>query len=133
MGATVGQLVEPPPLAPDLPVGEKLRWVLDGVSDMLESGLGRGATAAVIADSDPDFTAALRAQLAARLGAVTELMELDVRAGVLDSRVDPDTLAGLLVGAYLAEVLRFGTPRDGWTDRAIELLAPAVTPHRRTR
>jgi AcrR family transcriptional regulator len=130
MTATVEQLVDPPPLAPDLPVAEKLRWVLDGISDVLENGLGRGATAAVIADSDPAFTAALRARLAARLNAVTELMNIDVRAGVLDASVEPDTLAGLLVGAYLAEVLRFGSPRDGWTDRVIELLAPAVKPHR---
>jgi hypothetical protein len=81
-------LVDPPPLAPDLQVGEKVRWVLDGISDVLEYGLGRGATAAVIAASDPTFTTALRARLAARLNAVTELMNLDVRAGVLDASVD---------------------------------------------
>ncbi|TCO26250.1 hypothetical protein EV652_107141 [Kribbella steppae] len=57
-------------------------------------------------------------------------MDVDVQVGVLDPSVDTDTLAGLLVDAYLAEILRFGAPRDGWTDHAIDLLAPAVSPHR---
>lgn len=130
MHAILGHLIDPAPMAPDLPVRDKLRWVLDQISDILENRLGPGATAAVIANSDPDFTSALRARLAAWLSTLAELVSLDVDAGRLKANVDPDTLLSLLVGAYLSESLRFGPPRDGWTKRAIELLTPAVTPQK---
>jgi AcrR family transcriptional regulator len=128
MDAVLERLFESTPLAPDLPVREKLRWVLDTISAILDNQLGPGATAAVIAGSDPDFTTAVRAQLTTRLNSLTDLMQADMRSGRLLKSIDPDTVLGLLVGAYLAEVLRFGSPRAGWIDRAIDLLTPAVTP-----
>ncbi|MEU4607339.1 helix-turn-helix domain-containing protein [Kribbella sp. NPDC023972] len=133
MDAILEHLIDPAPLAPELPVREKLRWVLDRISDILENRLGPGATAAVIANSDPEFTTAVRARLAARLSSLTDLMKLDIKTGRLHANLDPDTVLGILVGAYLAEVLRFGSPRDGWTDRALDLVTPAVTPPRRRR
>ncbi|GAA1602715.1 TetR/AcrR family transcriptional regulator C-terminal ligand-binding domain-containing protein [Kribbella sancticallisti] len=129
MHAVLEQLIDPAPLAPDLPVREKLRWVLDRISDILQNRLGPGGTAAVIANSDPVFTSAVRARLATRLSTLAELMNADRETGRLHANIDPDVVLGLLVGAHLAEVLRFGSPRDGWTDRALELLTPAVTPH----
>jgi hypothetical protein len=48
-------------------------------------------------------------------------------AGRLSTRVDPDTLVGLLFGAYLSQVLRYGEPRPCWADRTAELLTTAVT------
>jgi AcrR family transcriptional regulator len=132
MDAILKELIDPAPLAPDLPVSEKLRWVLDRISDILANRLGPGATGAVISNSDPEFTAAVRARLAERLSLLADLMTVDVEAGRLQARTDPDAVLGVLVGAYLAEVLRFGSPRDGWTDRAIELLTPAVIPDRQT-
>ncbi|WP_328320945.1 TetR/AcrR family transcriptional regulator [Kribbella sp. NBC_00382] len=132
MEAVLKQLIDPAPVAPDLPVNEKLRWVLDRISDILANRLGPGATAAVISNSDPEFTAAVRARLAERLSLLAELMTVDIKAGRLQARTDPDTVLGVLVGTYLAEVLRFGSPRDGWMDRAIELLIPAVIPDPQT-
>jgi len=126
MNAILEHLIDPAPLAPDLPVGEKLRWVMDRISDILENRLGPGATAAIIADSDPEFTTAVRSRLATRLSSLADLMTIDIKAGRLQPKIDPDTVLGVLVGAYLAEVLRFGSPREGWTDRAIALLTPAV-------
>jgi AcrR family transcriptional regulator len=126
MGAVLDQLVEPALPAPTLPVADKLRWVLDRVLVVLEDGIGRGGTAAVLADSDPAFTAALRDRMADRLRALAQAMADDVEAGRLSSQVDPDTLVGLLFGAYLGEVLRYGAPREGWADRTVALLAPAV-------
>lgn len=128
MTAVLEHLIDPAPLAPDLPVAEKLRWVLDRISDILENRLGPGGTAAVLADSDAVFTAAVRARLATRMSALADLMNLDIATGRLRDTIDPDTVLGLLVGAYLAEVLRFGSPRAGWADRAVEFLTPAVTP-----
>jgi AcrR family transcriptional regulator len=129
MNAVLERLMDPAPPAPDLPVGEKLRWVLDRISDILENRLGPGATAAIIANSDPAFTTAVRARLATRLSALVDLMNVDIKAGRLSANIDPDTVLGMLMGTYLAEVLRFGSPREGWTDRALELVTPAVTPH----
>jgi AcrR family transcriptional regulator len=126
MNAILEHLIDPAALAPDLPVGEKLRWVMDRISDTLENRLGPGATAAIIANSDPEFTTAVRSRLATRLSSLADLMNVDIKAGRLQPKIDPDTVLGILVGAYLAEVLRFGSPREGWTDRAIALLAPAV-------
>ncbi|MEU4291668.1 hypothetical protein AB0E63_25860 [Kribbella sp. NPDC026596] len=56
-------------------------------------------------------------------------MNLDIKTGRLRANVDPDTVLGILVGAYLAEVLRFGAPRKEWADRALAFLTPAVNPH----
>lgn len=127
MAAVLGELVEAPLPAPELTVPEKLRWVLERVSDMLEHGIGRGGIAAVLADTDREFTDALRAQIADRLRPLTDMMAADVEAGQLSPHVDPDTLVGLLFGAYLAEVLRHGSPRAGWMARTVDLLAPAIT------
>ncbi|GAA1120610.1 TetR/AcrR family transcriptional regulator C-terminal ligand-binding domain-containing protein [Kribbella jejuensis] len=127
MHAVLEHLIDPAPLAPDLPVDEKLRWVMDRISDMLENRLGPGATAAIIANSDPEFTKAVRSRLAGRLSSLADLMNADVKAGLLQPTIDPDTVLGVLVGAYLAEVLRFGSPRKGWMDRAVAFLTPAIT------
>lgn len=127
MSAALDEIVERPLPPPDLPVEEKLRWVLERVSDVLENGLGRGGTAAVLADSDPEFTGALRRRLADRLRLLREMMADDVEAGRMSTHVDPDSLVGLLFGAYLGEVLRYGAPRAGWMDRTVDLLAAAVT------
>jgi len=126
MHAILEHLIDPAPLAPDLPVGEKLRWVMERISDILENRLGPGATAAIIADSDPEFSTAVRSRLATRLSSLADLMTIDMKAGLLQPTTDPDTVLGVLVGAYLAEVLRFGSPRKGWMDRAVALLSPAV-------
>jgi AcrR family transcriptional regulator len=126
MGAVLDDLVDSGLPAPTLPVPEKLAWVLERIFVLLEDGIGRGGTAAVLTGSEPAFTDALRARLADRLGGLRREMAADVGAGRLNPRVDPDTLVGLLFGAYLSEVLRYGEPRPGWTERTVDLLAPAV-------
>ena len=127
MGAVLDGLVEAGLPAPTLPVPEKLRWVLERILVVLEHGIGRGGTAAVLAGRDPAFTTALRERLAEQLGMLRQAMAIDVEAGLLSPRVDPDTLVGLLFGAYLSEVLRYGEPRAGWARRTVELLLPAVS------
>ena len=130
MTAVLDELVETPLPAPELSVAEKVRWVLERVRDVLDDGLGRGGVAAVLADSDPEFTRALRTRIADQLQPLTDMITADIEAGRLAAHVDPDTLVGLLFGAYLAEVLRYGSPRADWTDRNAELLIIAITPAR---
>ncbi len=120
--ATLDRLVEVPTPAPHLPVEEKLGWVLAEVRQLVEERLGRGGTAAVIADSDPDFTTALRHVLRDRLETLRADIQSDVDTGALDPSVDPGALAGLLLGAYLGEVLEHGQAREGWADSMVTLL-----------
>ena len=127
MQAVLDELVEEGLPAPTLPVSEKLDWLLQSILEVLDNGIGRGGVAAVLTDSDPEFTNALRDRMANRLRVLEQEMTADIDAGRLDPRVDPDTLVGLLFGAYLSEVLRYGEPRRGWAQRTVALLAPAVT------
>jgi AcrR family transcriptional regulator len=126
IAAVLDELVstEAPPR--ELPVVDKLRWVLARAADLLERGIGRGGVAALLVGGDAEFTSALRARLAEQLTALGRAMAADVDAGRLERGVDPDALVGLLIGAYLDEMLRYGEPREGWEDRTLDLLARAV-------
>ena len=125
--AAIHEIVDRPLPPQELPVPDKLRWVLEQVHDFMENGLGRGGIAGVLADTDPAFTSALRERIAVPLSSLMELMSADVEAGRVRARVDPDTVVGLLFGAYLGEVIRHETPRRDWLDRTVALLADAIT------
>jgi AcrR family transcriptional regulator len=141
IAAALDRLVEVSTPAPHLPMEEKLRWVLEEVRRLVEERLGRGGTAALIADSDPEFTTALRRVLQDRLETLGADVQVDVDSGALDPGVDPGALAGLLLGAYLGEALLHGQARDGWADSTVTLLlrgaelrppgAPGAGPHPR--
>ena len=128
VGAILEALVATPVPAPTLPVREKVRWVLENILRVLEDGIGRGGTAAVLNDIDPSVTTALRERLTDRLRVLIQAMVTDVEAGRLSHRVDPETLVGFLFGAYLSEILLHGAPRTGWVHRTVDFLAPALTP-----
>jgi AcrR family transcriptional regulator len=113
-----------PPL--DLALEGKVRWVLEQVAELFETGLGRGAVAAIISNSDPDFTGALRQSLERRLGALRAQIAADIDAEQVAPHVEPDALIGLLFGAYLGEVLRHSEPRKGWTNHTVALLTRAL-------
>ena len=107
-------------------VREKLSWVLTRTQEVLAGSIGLGGVAAVVADSDPEFGAALRAALHAALEPVREQISRDVTDGRLASHVDADIAVNLVLGAYLAEVVRYGTPRATWLDRTVELLTASL-------
>jgi AcrR family transcriptional regulator len=106
----------------ELPLEEKLRWELEQVDDLVQEQLGRGGIAAVLADSDPTFSTALRALLVGRLTALQAEIEADVGAGHLRKGTDAASLGTLLFGAYLGELLQHGRPRPGWADAIVDLL-----------
>ena len=111
-----------------LSVEEKVRWVLTRVRVILEDGLGRGGVAAVLADSDPQFTEAFRSTLAHYLEPLKTAITADADNGLLRADVDADVMVNLFFGSYLGEVLRYDQPRHDWLDRTLDVLAPALYP-----
>jgi AcrR family transcriptional regulator len=113
---------------PDESLEGQVRWALERARVLLEEGLGRGGTAAVLADSDPEFTDALQRRLHRALHSLREQIGRGVASGHLAADVDPDALVGAVFGAYLAEVLQYSAPRPGWEDRTVALLLAGIAP-----
>ena len=117
------------PLPPaDLSMEGKVRWVLDQVAELFETGLGRGTLAAIMVDSDPEFTGALRRTLERRLDGLRTEIQSDMDAGRVARQLEPDAVVGLLFGAYLGEVLRHGSPRKTWLETTVDLLVRSLEP-----
>jgi AcrR family transcriptional regulator len=116
---------EPPAAAS---IRDKIGWVLTQTQAVLAGSIGPGGVAAVITDSDPDFSAALRASLHAALEPVRRQVADDVAQGRLAPGMDPDLVLNLILGAYLAELVRYGVPRSDWLPRTADLLAASLTP-----
>lgn len=110
----------------DLSVREKVAWVLARTEEVLAGSIGRGGVAAAMADTDPEFSGVLREVLAAALEPLREQIVADMAAERLTPRADNDIVINLLLGAYLAEVVRYGAPRRDWSDRTTDLLAAVL-------
>ncbi len=103
-------------------VSEKIAWVLARTEEVLLGGIGPGGVGSVLADTDPEFSSALRRSLQIGLRPVLEEIEADVAAGVL-VEADPDAVLNLVLGSYLAESLRHGTPGARWRKKTAGLLS----------
>jgi AcrR family transcriptional regulator len=114
---------EPPAAAS---IRDKVGWVLARTQEVLTESIGAGGVAAVITDSDPDFSAALRASLHAALEPLRQQVADDVARGRLAPGTDPDLVLDLILGAYLAELVRYGEPRSDWLPRTADLLAASL-------
>jgi AcrR family transcriptional regulator len=123
-------IVEQPFAPPDQSLEHQLHWMLDRARLLFEQGLGRGGTAAVLADSDPEFTDALQRRLHDALSVLKQDIGSAVEAGRLGAEVDADALVGAIFGAYLAEVLQYAAPRAGWEDRTVALLLRGIASSR---
>lgn len=128
LATILDEIVEDAFEPPDESLEGQLRWALERARTLLEQGLGRGGTAAVLADSDPEFTEALQRRLHNALGSLREDIAAGVAAGRMGAEVDPDALVGAVFGAYLAEVLQYGEPRPGWEERTVALLLDGIAP-----
>ncbi len=111
---------------PGIPVGEKVGWVLARTEEVLDGGIGRGGVAAVLAGTDPEFSVALRASLERGLRPILDQIDADISAGTLATDTDADTLLNLILGSYLAESLRRGTPDARWRRRTATALGRAL-------
>ncbi|KQZ68642.1 TetR/AcrR family transcriptional regulator [Nocardioides sp. Root151] len=108
-------------------VHEKIEWVLARAEEVLDRGIGPGGVASVLADSDPDFSAALRDSLRTGLQPILAQVEGDIASGVLVEGLDADLLLDLVVGSYLAARLRRGSADAQWRVRISELLAGSLS------
>lgn len=106
-----------------LTVEEKIGWVLSRTEDVLTHGLGPGGVGSVLADADAEFSSALRHSLAEGLRPVLQQIEDDVSHGALTPDADPEVLLNLILGSYLAETLRHGTPTLAWRRRTAKMLS----------
>jgi AcrR family transcriptional regulator len=112
--------------APDLPregsVRDKIRFALEQAWRQMADILGPGGLAAIVGNSDPEFTDLFRAALQPYDEALVTRIRDDVRAGVLRPDLDADGVVSLLLGAYLGELVRRGHVTPDWLDRSLEMI-----------
>jgi AcrR family transcriptional regulator len=112
--------------APEVPregsVRDKIRFALEQAWHQMDHVLGTGGLAALVANSDPEFTDLFRAALQPYVDMLVSRMREDVDAGLLRPGLDADGVVSLMVGAYLGELVRRGEVAPEWLDRALELL-----------
>ena len=118
--------------APEVPrqgsVRDKIRFALEQAWHQMGDVLGPGGLAALVANSDPEFTDLFRAALQPYVDMLVGRMREDVDAGLLRPGLDADGVVSLMVGAYLGELVRHGEVEPGWLDRTIELLWILIAP-----
>jgi AcrR family transcriptional regulator len=117
---------------PDVPdegdVRDKIRFALEQAWYQMGVVLGPGGLAAIVGDSDPEFTDLFRAALQPYIANLVRRIREDVEAGLLREGLDAEGVVSLLVGAYLGELVRRGEVSPEWMDRALELLWVLMAP-----
>ena len=90
--------------------------------------LGPGGLAAIVGNSDPEFTELFRAELRPYDEALVARIRDDVGDGVLRPDLDTDGVVSLLLGAYLGELVRRGRVAPDWMDRSLEMIWTVMAP-----
>jgi AcrR family transcriptional regulator len=108
-------------------VREKFTWLLVRTQEVLADSIGLGGIGAVLTDRDPDFSMALRDSLHSALEPIRRQISDDVTHQRLAPQVDADIVVNLVLGAYLAELVRYPTPRAEWLERTADLLTAALS------
>jgi AcrR family transcriptional regulator len=118
--------------APDVPrkgsVRDKIRFALEQVWHQMGVVLGPGGLAALVGDSDPEFTGLFRAALRPHVDLLVSRIRDDVDDGLLRPDLDAEGVVSLMVGAYLGELVRNGSVAPDWLDRTLELLWTLMVP-----
>ena len=112
--------------APEVPregtVRDKIRFALEQAWHQMGDVLGPGGLAALVGNTDPEFTELFRAALRPYVDALVQRIREDVDAGLLRPGLDAEGVVSLMVGAYLGELVRHGEVGPHWMDRTLELL-----------
>lgn len=123
LAAVLGDVTEAGPPPDTDRARDRIAWVLRRTAEVLAHGVGPGGVATVLTGGDPEFSRVLRASLERGLAPVRAQVVADQDAGLLRPDLDADRLIDLVLGAYLAESLRRGTPSEAWVEQAAEQLA----------
>jgi AcrR family transcriptional regulator len=117
---------------PDVPedgeVRDKIRAALEQAWHQMAVVLGPGGLAAIVGDTDPEFTGLFRAALQPYVDVLVRRIRDDVDAGLLRAGLDAEGVVSLMVGAYLGELVRHGDVAPEWLDRTLELLWVLMVP-----
>jgi AcrR family transcriptional regulator len=103
-------------------VRDKIRFALGEAWRQMGDILGPGGLAAVVGNSDPEFTELFRAALRPYADALVKRIRKDSRAGLLRPGLDADGIVSLMIGAYLGELVRRGRVKPDWLDRSMEMI-----------
>jgi AcrR family transcriptional regulator len=117
---------------PDLPAGgtvrDKIRSALEQAWRQMGDVLGPGGLAAIVGNTDPEFTDLFRAELRPYDRALVARIRQDVGDGVLRPDLDEEGVVSLMLGAYLGELVRHGRVSPDWMDRTLELIWAIMAP-----
>lgn len=119
---TLANAIGEPQVPREGTVREKIRFALEQAWHQMSAVLGPGGLAAIVANSDPEFTELFRAALRPYDESLVKRIRSDSRARRLRSGLDADGIVSLMFGAYLGEILRRGEVEADWLDRCMEML-----------
>lgn len=108
-------------------VREKIRVALGQAWRQMTDVLGPGGLAAIVGNSDPEFTDLFRAALRPYDKALVARIRGDAKAGRLRRDLDAEGVVSLMFGAYLGELVRHGRVTSGWLDRSMEMIWLVMT------
>ncbi len=123
---TLAEAVGNPDPLPEGTVRDKIRTALERTWGQMADILGPGGLAAIVMDSDPEFTELFRATRRPYDEALADRIREDARAGLIRADVDAEAVVSLFVGAYLGELVRHGLVDDRWLDRCLDLMWAAL-------
>ena len=103
-------------------VRDKIRFALGQAWRQMGDILGPGGLAAIVGNSDPEFTELFRAALRPYADTLVKRIRKDSRAGLLRPALDADGIVSLMIGAYLGELVRRGRVGPDWLDRSMEMI-----------
>jgi AcrR family transcriptional regulator len=109
-------------------VRDKIRFALEQAWHQMGVVLGQGGLAAIVANTDPEFTDLFRAALKPYVDTLVSRIRDDEAAGRLREGLDAEGVVSLMIGAYFGELVRHGEIGPDWLDRSLELLWVLMTP-----
>ncbi|WP_132876009.1 TetR/AcrR family transcriptional regulator [Tamaricihabitans halophyticus] len=128
LGAALNDMVIGRVLTPGASLREDLIAIMHGMASTVDEGLGVGVIAGVVLDDDPDRAELIRAKyVRPRREMVCERLRQAIRDGELRKGLDVEAVAELLLGGTVARFVVHGDFNDGWAERLLDTLWPALT------
>jgi AcrR family transcriptional regulator len=125
--AVLSHAIHTPEVPREGTVQDKIRFTLEQLWGQMGEVLGPGGLAAIVGNSDPEFTDLFRSALKPYTDSLVRRIRGDSKAGRLRPGLDADGVVSLMIGAYLGELLRRGRVAPGWLDRSMEMIWLVMT------